>query len=119
MNNNCVECTNNSHCGTNQECSTNNRCVDEGNLCNPSEIYCFVDGPGSAGTVSAATCSGTGNSYINERNCPHGCTAGVGCNPPPSQKIFCNNNLDDDGDGDIDCTDSECTNHSSCNPLSC
>ena len=73
--------------------------------CDPGELCC------------AGMCADT---FVDEYNCGDCgvvCGAGSAClagSCVPSEKRLCQDGLDNDGDADADCSDSECAMHPAC-----
>ena len=126
------------------ECSISNEKCPEGKFCKVSGTTCECqDSPELCSDFSPPSCS-SGTCYLGKKcvergdscvclgcsesfpECDGGCFYGTECqsyslfcecnyeNKPPPNSEICDNSIDDDGDTDVDCDDSDCSTHFHC-----
>ena len=96
------------------------RCTQEGWLCSdtPPEPYCCGDDV-CEGTEDYLNCAVDGclEPFCGDGNCNLGedqCDCPADCGTPPAIEISCTDGIDNDCDGNIDSSDPECSDTSTC-----
>ena len=98
------------------DCSSDKSCQTPKTTCGNGVLDADngEDCDGSHFLLNVDTCSGWNQNYVSGKvSCNADCTINYGACILKSAEV-CDNNIDDDGDGDIDCVDLDCILSSAC-----